>query len=387
MANQSWASITGDGLDGFRSAANPAGPWAYVWGTIVTSLIAMALALPLGVGVAIYLSEIATGWVRKAVSFLIELLAAIPSVVYGFWGVVVLAPWLNDGFVLIGGTGANNGKGVLACGIIIAIMILPYIAAISFDVIRAVPMAQRQGAHALGATRWQAIKGVVIPFARPGIIGGAFIALGRALGETMAATMVIGNSAEISLSPFAKGDTIASVIANQYSAAFGLRLSALSHLALILLGVNLVVNAAARALLRSTTRPGRAASGSAAWRTVGGAISTFGFLLLPAGVIHATLQVALGDPEYFFPASATGAEVEGGSVQNYALHILAWVAILYGLSRFIGWGVPKLFSSAVVMARVINRAMTARPDRDHAVSGRAVILHPRLPVRQRDFLR
>src|SRR5207248_4123054 len=139
-------------------------------------------------------------------------------VVYGFWGLFVLAPLLNDLYVALGGPN-QGGLGIVAAGLILSLMIVPYVAAVSFDVIRAVPRSQREGALALGATRWQTIRRVVLPYARPGMVGGCFIALGRALGETMAVTMLIGNRPEISFSLFAMADSIASVIANQFTEA------------------------------------------------------------------------------------------------------------------------------------------------------------------------
>src|SRR5438874_1085933 len=154
------------------------GAAAFVWGTVTTSLIAMLIAVPLGVGTAAFLSEIAPGWLRRAGSFFVEMLAAIPSVVYGFWGLFVLAPALQGLITALGGPN-QGGVGILAAGLILSIMIVPYVASVSYDVCRAVPRSQREGALALGATRWQTIAGVVLPYARPGIIGGCFLALGR----------------------------------------------------------------------------------------------------------------------------------------------------------------------------------------------------------------
>src|SRR5262245_27938015 len=194
------------------------GSLAFIFGTLATTAIAMALAVPFGVASAAYLSEIAGAWVRRTGSFLIELLAAIPSVVYGFWGIYFLAPGVQWVFDRVGGPN-TGGSGILAAGLILAVMIVPYVTAISFDVIRAVPRSQREGALALGATRWQMIWTAVLPFARPGIIAACFLALGRALGETMAVTMLIGNKAYLPDSlqewlrvPFALGNSIASVI-------------------------------------------------------------------------------------------------------------------------------------------------------------------------------
>jgi phosphate ABC transporter permease protein PstC/phosphate ABC transporter permease subunit PstA len=225
------------------------GALAFVWGTVITSAIAMLIAVPLGVGTAAYLSEIAGPRMRRVASFFVEMLAAIPSVVYGFWGMYVLAPMLQTPFSWLGGPN-TGGLGILAAGLILSVMIVPYIAAVSFDVCQAVPRSQREGALALGATRWQTIRSVVLPYARPGIVGGCFLALGRALGETMAVTMLIGNKPEIQLSPFALGDSIASVIANQYvEASYELYRSVLVELGLLLLLVTIIVNSLARMLI------------------------------------------------------------------------------------------------------------------------------------------
>ncbi|HVK17015.1 MAG TPA: phosphate ABC transporter permease subunit PstC [Fimbriiglobus sp.] len=230
------------------------GSLAFVYGTVATSVIAMLIAVPLGVASAAFLSEIASGWLKKVGAFLIELLAAIPSVVYGFWGLFILAPVVQSVFDLFGGP-PTGGNGILAAGLILSIMILPYITAISFDVCQAVPRAQREGSLALGATRWQTIWNVVLPYARPGIVAACFLALGRALGETMAVTMLIGNQAAIDLSPFALGDTIASRIANQLNEADTPDFrAALVALALVLLLVTAAFNLVARLMLARLTR-------------------------------------------------------------------------------------------------------------------------------------
>lgn len=233
------------------------GALAFIYGTLATSFIAMLIAVPLGVGTAAFLSEIAPPWLRSAGSLLVEMLAAIPSVVYGFWGLFVLAPAVQALFTALGGPN-QGGFGILSAGIVLAIMIVPYIAAVSFDVCRAVPTAQREAAYALGATRWQTIWRVVIPYARPGIFGGCFLALGRALGETMAVTMLIGNVPEVQFSLFAKGDSIPSVIANQFAAAtYDLYLSALVALGLLLLVVSMAVNSLARLLIWRMKQPAK----------------------------------------------------------------------------------------------------------------------------------
>lgn len=237
-----------------------------IFGTLVSSLAALLLATPLAVGVALFLSEFAPDWLRRPVSFLVDLLAAIPSVVYGLWGVFVLLPVLRDTIVPfladtlgLGATpffsGPSYGYSMLSAGVILAIMILPYISAMSREVLLAVPRSQREAALALGATKWEMIRDAVLPFARSGIIGGIILGLGRALGETMAVTMLIGNRHEISASLLAPGYTLASVIANEFAEATGeLHISALMACGAVLLGVTLVVNALARWLVWRVSR-------------------------------------------------------------------------------------------------------------------------------------
>ncbi len=239
-----------------------------IFGTIVSSLLALVIATPLALGVAIFLSELAPRWLQQPVGFLVDLLAAIPSVIYGLWGIFVLIPVLRDvvmpflrDTLHLGTTpffsGPAYGPSMLAGGIILAIMALPYIAAVSREVLRAVPRAQREAALALGATRWETIRDAVIPSARSGIVGGIILGLGRALGETMAVTMVIGNRAEISASLFAPGYTMASLIANEFSEATSdLHLSALMAVGGVLFVITVIVNAMARWLVWSVGRRG-----------------------------------------------------------------------------------------------------------------------------------
>jgi len=232
-----------------------------IFGTIVTSIVALVIATPLALGVAIFLSEYAPPWLRQPVGFLVDLLAAIPSVVYGLWGIFVLAPVLRSHVVPflkvtlhLGATpffsGPDYGRSVLAASIILAIMVLPYISAVSREVLLAVPRSQREAALALGATRWEMIQKAVLPYARSGIIGGVILGLGRALGETMAVTMLIGNRHEISASLLAPGYTMASIIANEFSeASDDMHLSALMAVGFVLLVLTLIVNAIARWLV------------------------------------------------------------------------------------------------------------------------------------------
>jgi phosphate transport system permease protein len=234
------------------------GALPFIWGTLATSFLSMLIAVPLGIGTATFLAEIAAPWLRRFGSFMVEMLAAIPSVVYGFWGIAVLKPFLDR--VIPG-----SGNSVFSASLVLSVMIVPYVAAVSFDVCQAVPRSQREGAFALGATRWQTIWSVVLPYARPGIIGGCFLALGRALGETMAVTMLIGNATEIHLSPFRPGNSIASQLASQYGESKNdpLYESVLIYLALVLLLVTIVVNWLARVLLWRMGKPGKRRSWSA----------------------------------------------------------------------------------------------------------------------------
>ena len=237
-----------------------------VFGTIVSSIVALAIATPLALGVAIFLSEFSPRWLRQPVGFLVDLLAAIPSVVYGLWGIFILIPLLRERVMPflrdtlhLGSTplftGPAYGPSMLAAGLILAIMSLPYISAVSREVLMAVPRSQREAALALGATRWEMIRDAVVPYARSGIIGGIMLGLGRALGETMAVTMVIGNRPEISASLFAPGYTMASLIANEFSEATNdLHLSALMAVGASLFVITVVVNAVARWLVWSVSR-------------------------------------------------------------------------------------------------------------------------------------
>jgi phosphate transport system permease protein len=237
------------------------GGLTFIYGSVATSLLAMLLAVPLGVGTAAFLAEIATGWMKRLGSFLVELLAAIPSVVYGFWGINVLAPRVVQPLLDHLGGGNVGGKCILSASIILAIMIVPYIAAVSYDVCQAVPRAQREGALALGATRWQTIWRVVLPYARPGILGGCFLALGRAIGETMAVTMLIGNVNWIEPLPFGQGSTIPSVIAQELpTPTTDLHRSALIELGLLLFGVTIIMNVLARILIWRVGQPRRGRS-------------------------------------------------------------------------------------------------------------------------------
>lgn len=236
------------------------GALTQIYGTLITSFIALLIAVPIGVGVAIFLSEdLLPSRIKQPIVFLIELLAAIPSVVYGLWGIFVLIPILQPiglglnrtlGWIPIFST-PPAGPGIYVAGIILAIMILPIIAAISRDAMVAVPAELRQASYGLGATRWETIFQVLLPAAFSGIVGGIMLALGRAMGETMAVTMVIGNAATVdSLSLLSQGSTVASLLANQFAEAGGLQVSALMYAALVLFALTLVVNILAELIVR-----------------------------------------------------------------------------------------------------------------------------------------
>jgi phosphate transport system permease protein len=240
------------------------GALPFVYGTIVSSILALLIAVPLAVGVAVYITEMAPRWLRGALAFTTELLAAIPSVIYGLWAIFVLVPLLRQ-YVqpwlakYLGWTGLFEGPpygiGMLAAGIILAIMVVPIVSSITREVMTAVPQQQREAVLALGATRWEMIRTGVLRNARAGIMGGVILGLGRALGETMAVTMVIGNRPEIAKSLFAPGYTMASVIANEFSEATGdLYLSALVEVGLALFLVTIIVNIVAQLLVWTVTR-------------------------------------------------------------------------------------------------------------------------------------
>lgn len=240
------------------------GAWPFVYGTVVSSILALLLAVPLAVGVGIFVTELCPRWLKGPLAFTTELLAAIPSVIYGLWAIFVLVPLLRqyaEPFLAgyFGWTGLFNGPfygiGMLAAGVILAIMVVPIISSITREVMTAVPQQQREAVLALGATRWEMIRTGVLRNARAGILGGIILGLGRALGETMAVTMVIGNRPEIARSLFAPGYTMASVIANEFSeATTDTYLSALVEVGLALFLVTIIVNILAQILVWSVTR-------------------------------------------------------------------------------------------------------------------------------------
>ncbi|SNB44864.1 phosphate ABC transporter permease subunit PstC [Geobacter sp. DSM 9736] len=240
------------------------GALPYLYGSLVSSVLALALATPLSVGTALFITEIAPKRAGAAIAALVELLAAIPSVIYGLWGVLVMAPWLQRsvqplliehlGFLPFF-EGAPYGVSMLAAIFILMVMVVPIITSITKEVLLAVPQTQKEAAIALGATRWEMIRMAVLPYGKSGIVGAVILGLGRAVGETMAVTMVIGNSPQISLSLLSPAYTMPSVIANEFAEATSpLHSAALMEIGLILLTVTIVINGFARLLLWSVTR-------------------------------------------------------------------------------------------------------------------------------------
>jgi phosphate transport system permease protein len=270
LGRGAWPAVRAFGLDFLVTStwdpvAGIFGAWPAIVGTLLTSFLALAMAVPLALGVAIYLTEFAPMPIRRPIATVVELLAAIPSVVYGLWGVFVLVPFLRRsvfpfleahlGFLPFF-RGPIYGPSVLAAAVILTIMIVPFIMSVSREVLLAVPSGQREAALALGATRWEAVSTAIVPYAKSGIIGAVILGLGRALGETMAVTMLIGNRHEVAASLFAPGYSMAAVIANEFADAAGgpIHESALLYVALLLFGVTVVVNAIARLLIWRVTR-------------------------------------------------------------------------------------------------------------------------------------
>ena len=269
LTRASWLSIRAFGISFLHTSTwDPVfekfGALPFIFGTIVTSLVALLLAIPVGLGVAIYLAEYAPWRVRRVLSTFVDLLAAIPSVVYGLWAIFSLVPLMRThiqpflsktlGFLPFF-QGPNYGVGMLTASVVLAVMIVPFIISISREVILAVPQVYKESAYALGSTRWEAVTKIVLAYGRSGILGGVILALGRAMGETMAVTMVIGNNVTISPSLFSPGYTLASVIANEFTeAASNLYLSALVEIGLVLFFVSVLVNLIARLLIWSVTR-------------------------------------------------------------------------------------------------------------------------------------
>jgi phosphate transport system permease protein len=267
LAHQSMLSIQKFGLSFWRTevwdpVAGEFGALPFIWGTLYSSVLALLIATPIALGIAIFISELCPNVLRQPLVFLTELLAAIPSIVYGLWGIFVLVPAvraletsLPDALrALPLFSGPPLGLGMLSAALILAIMVVPFISSISREVLKSVPAAQREGAYALGATRFEAIRAAVF-YARTGIIGAVMLGFGRALGETMAVTMVIGNNPKVSLSLFAPQYTMAAVVANEFAeAADDLYLSALVEIGLVLFVITLIINSLSRLLIWSMSR-------------------------------------------------------------------------------------------------------------------------------------
>jgi phosphate transport system permease protein len=263
-----WSFITGKVWNTNAEGGEMYGALPFIWGTLMTALFSLLIAAPIGIAVATFLSEMVRGKFRAVIAFLLEILATVPSVVYGMWGIFVLAPfiakhfqptlkiwqthfdrWFGKGnFPIFEFRGYPTGMGLGTAILVLTVMILPLIVSISLDALRAVPNSYREAALGLGATRWEMIRIAVLPAARSGIFGGCVLALGRALGETMAVTMVIGNDPSIRWSFLRQANTISSIIANEYSESDGLKRASLMELALILFAMTLVVNLIARYL-------------------------------------------------------------------------------------------------------------------------------------------
>ena len=268
LTQQSWLAVHKFGLGFWRTStwdpvAGEFGALPFIWGTLYSSVLALLVATPVSIGIAVFIVELAPSWMRQPLVFLTELLAAIPSIVYGLWGIFVLVPavrafqvWLPDGLRQLPiFAGPPLGVGMLSATLILAVMVIPFTSSVAREVLKAVPRAQREGAYALGATRLEAIR-VALFSARTGIVGAVMLGFGRALGETMAVTMVIGNNPQISASLFAPQYTMAAVIANEFTEAVdALYLNALVEIGLVLFIITLIVNALSRVLIWRMSGP------------------------------------------------------------------------------------------------------------------------------------
>lgn len=254
-----WTTETWDPVSGDFGAL------PFIWGTLYSSILALLISTPIALGVAVFTSELSPDWLRRPLVFLTELLAAIPSIVYGLWGIFVLVPIVRELQVLTPGwlkafplfEGPPLGVGMLAAALILAIMVIPFSSSVAREVLRSVPRSQREAAYALGATRWEAIRAALF-YGRTGIMGAVILGFGRALGETMAVTMVIGNNPQVSWSLFAPQYTMAAVLANEFTEATDdLYLHALVEIGLVLFVITLVINLASRLLIWSVGREGK----------------------------------------------------------------------------------------------------------------------------------
>jgi len=271
LVRQSVLSLRAFGFEFWRTeiwdpVAGQFGALPFIWGTLYSSVLALLIATPISLGIAVFISELSPGWLQQPLVFLTELLAAIPSIVYGLWGIFVLVPAVRAFEVALPDTirhtplfsGPPVGVGMLAAALILAIMVIPFTSSVAREVLRAVPPAQREGAYALGATRFEATRAALY-YARTGVVGAVMLGFGRALGETMAVTMVIGNNPKVALSLFSPQYTMAAVIANEFTeAATPLYLSALVEIGLVLFVITLIVNTLSRLLIWTMGRSGRA---------------------------------------------------------------------------------------------------------------------------------
>jgi phosphate transport system permease protein len=272
LSRQSMLSIQKFGLNFWRTqvwdpVSGEFGALPFIWGTLYSSILALLLASPIALGIAVFISELSPGWLRQPLVFLTELLAAIPSIVYGLWAVFVLVPAVRAIETSMPASlrqlpifsGPPLGVGMLAAALILAVMVIPFTSSVAREVLKAVPLAQREGAYALGATRFEAIRAALF-YARTGIVGSVMLGFGRALGETMAVTMVIGNNPQVAASLFAPQYTMAAVIANEFTeAADELYLAALVEIGLVLFIITLIVNSLSRLLIWSMSRSATAA--------------------------------------------------------------------------------------------------------------------------------
>jgi phosphate transport system permease protein len=257
-----WTTSTWDPV------AGEFGALPFIWGTLYSSVLALLISTPIALGIAVFVSELSPAWLRSPLIFVTELLAAIPSIVYGLWGIFVLVPLVRQLQVhtpealrsLPLFSGPPLGVGMLSAALVLAVMVIPFTSTVAREVLKTVPISQREGAYALGATRFEAIRAAMF-YARTGIIGGIMLGFGRALGETMAVTMVIGNNPQVSASLFAPQYTMAAVIANEFTeAADELYLHALIEIGLVLFVITLVVNLGSRLLIRFVSRSGSTAA-------------------------------------------------------------------------------------------------------------------------------
>jgi phosphate transport system permease protein len=266
LTHESWLSIAKFGLGFWRGTtwdpvAGEFGAFPFIWGTLYSSLLALLISTPIALGIAIFLSELSPPMLKQPLIFLTELLAAVPSIVYGLWGIFVLVPLVRQLQVLTPEwlrrlplfSGPPLGVGMLAAGLVLAVMVIPFIASVAREILKAVPVAQREAAYALGATRWEAIR-MALHYGRTGIMGAVMLGLGRALGETMAVTMVIGNNPQVSASLFAPQYTMAAVIANEFTEAAGtLYTDALVEIGLVLFAITVIINILSQLLIWSVS--------------------------------------------------------------------------------------------------------------------------------------